>query len=149
MKKMAWFMLVLFLCGCVTIKIPKYIQDASPYKKKFYAHYEETLDAARKALMDEGWRISDMANPAVFEQAQNASEQVRQILIFTEARQTPFIFSSRYMTVNVLIRGSDDGTDVEIRYVAVTPLFFKNASSYKNDPVVNKILNRISDLLEK
>ncbi len=146
---MIWLMAALLLSGCVTVKIPKYIQDASPYKKRFYASFEETLNAARQALGDEGWRISEMANPAVFEQSQVVSPDTKQIVIFTEARQTPFIFSSRYMTVNVFLRNADDGTDVEVRYASVTPMLFKNANNYKNDSVVNKILNRISELLEK
>ena len=149
MKKIALLLAALILSGCVTVKIPKYIKDTAPYTKKFYANFEDALAAARQALGDEGWKISEVANPAIFEQTPATDPNKKQIVIFTETRQTPFIFSSRYMTVNVFLRNADDGTDVEVRYAAVTPMLFKNTNNYKNDPVVNKILNRISELLNK
>ncbi len=150
MRKMVWILLLLVCVGCVTVKVPKYLKDEFPYKKKFYASFEDTITATQRALKEAGWHVSDISSPTVFEGSQAASvPQGKQVLIFTEIRQTPLIFSSRYMSLNVYVRASDDGTDVEIRYISVVPMFFKNSESYKNDTVANKILERISGLLEK
>lgn len=150
MKKIFWIFALLILTGCVTVKIPKYLQDQFPYKKKFYASFDETLTAARQALLDMGWKISEVSSPVVFEHNESTKEiDTKQALFFTEVRQTPLILSSRYMSLNVYVRAADDGSDVEIRYLSVTPMLFKNAQSYQNDTVVNKIFDRISELLEK
>ena len=143
MKRVVYFLLVLALAGCVSVKIPKYLPEKFPYKKKFYADFETTLKAAEEALQDTGWKISDRTHPSLFEEGYVAEDQVRQALIFTEVRQTPLFLSSRYMGLNVFVRAADQGVDVEIRYVSVVPVIFNNRQSYKNDAVVGKVLNRI------
>ena len=149
MKKIWWFMVFVICTGCVTVKIPKYLKDEFPYKKKFYATFDNTLTATKQALKETGWKITEMANPSTFEQDQSVNSKVKQILIFTEIRQTPLILSSRYMSLNLYLRSLEDATDVEIRYISVMPMLFKNSENYKNDDVVNKIFDRISQLLEK
>ncbi|HOW36028.1 MAG TPA: hypothetical protein PL155_06420 [Candidatus Omnitrophota bacterium] len=149
MKKMGLILLVVFLSGCVTVKIPKYLQENFPYKKKFYARYEETLTATQQALKDLGWTVSEVANPTAFErQAETKDTPAQEVLIFTEVRQTPLILSSRYMSLNVYVRAAGDSTDVEIRYISVMPILFKSVKNYKNDPVVDKVFDRISELLK-
>ena len=147
MKKITVLLAVLFLAGCVSVKIPKYLQDKFPYKKKFYADFETTLKAAEQALRDTGWKISETANPGAFEQGDLSGNEAKQILIFTEVRQTPLILSSRYMNLNVFVRTADNGTEVEIRYASVVPVVFQGRENYKNDAVVEKVFNRISELL--
>ena len=44
----------------------KYLKDEFPYKKKFYAGYDETLAATTDALKDLGWQIAETAHPSVF-----------------------------------------------------------------------------------
>ena len=149
MKKIWWFLVFVMCTGCVTVKIPKYLKDGFPYKKKFYATFDNTLTATKQALKETGWKITEMANPSTFEQDQSVNSKVKQILIFTEIRQTPLILSSRYMSLNLYLRSLEDATDVEIRYISVMPMLFKNSENYKNDDVVNKIFDRISQLLEK
>jgi len=151
MKKI-WLGAALFIvcAGCVSVKIPKYLKDEFPYKKKFYASFDETLTATQQALLDNGWHISDMSSPSVFEQDQAPLDpQGKQILIFTEMRQTPIVLTSRYMSLNVYLLSADNSTDVEIRYLAITPMLFKNMENYKNDAVVNKIFDRITELVKK
>ena len=144
-----FIILIFFFSGCMTVKVQKYLEDKAPYQKKFYAAYDKTLATTREALQEMGWRISETANPSVFEQSQATAED-KQILLFTEVRQTPFIFSSRYSHLNVYIKfAGDNTTDVEIRYLAVTPMIFKNSKNYKNNDAVNKIFKRISQLLEQ
>ena len=148
MKKLTCVVLLVILSGCVTVKIPKYLPLENPYKKKFFSSFDEVLTAAKQALVDTGWQMTDMTSPSVFEQQASVQTQWKQILNFTEIRQTPLILSSRYMSINVYLRSVDDGTEVEIRYMAVMPMLFGNSQSYKNDDVVNKILDRIAQLLE-
>ena len=150
MKKLFLVLVAILFAGCVTVKIPKYLQDKSPYQKKYYVGYEETLAATRQALFDSGWKVSEVTSPMAFEQGEITKEDdKKQALIFTEVRQTPLLLSSRYLSVNVYVRAADEGTDVEIRYLGVTPMLFKNAQNFKNDAVVNKIFDRISELVEK
>jgi len=51
------------------------------------------------------------------------------------------------MSLNVYVREIGEGADVEIRYLAITPVLFKDTKSYRNDAVVNKVFNRIDSLL--
>ena len=150
MKKFWIFFLLIWCVGCMTVKIPKYLKDEFPYKHKFYASFDDTLDATIQALNDSGWKVADTSHPAVFEQGIARSDvENKQILLFTDVRQTPLLLSSRYMSLNVYIFSSDETTDVEVRYMAVTPVLFRSAETYKNDPVVNKVFDRIETILEK
>ena len=144
-----WIVVVCICAGCVTVKIPKYLKEEFPYKKRFYADFDETLKATQQALKDTGWVMTEIVNPSLYEQNQAGESSEKQVLIFTEVRQTPLIFSSRYMSLNLYLRTTGDATDVEIRYLAITPMLFKNSESYKNEEVISKIFNRISQLLEK
>ncbi len=148
MKKWVCVGLAILLSGCVTVKIPKYLPTDSSYKKRYFSSFDDVLAATKQALVDTGWKISDMASPSVFEQDASAQGPGKQILIFMDIRQTPLILSSRYMSINVYLRSVDDGTEVEIRYMSVMPALFKSLKSYKNDAVVNKIFDRIAQFLE-
>jgi len=135
--------------GCVTVKIPKYLKSENPYRKEFFASYKDTLDATKKTLDVLGWEITDTVHPSLFEQGADFDEKEnRQVLIFTEARQTPLFLSSRYITLNVYVWPLDNSTNVEIRSFSVTPVLFNNIESYKNDSIVNKIFNQIEKELE-
>ena len=149
MKKVWLLVLLVFCVGCVTVKIPKYLKDEFPYEKRFYAKFDETLNATIQALDDLHWKVTNTSHPSVFEEGVQDDQSKEQILIFTEVRQTPLFLSSKYMSLNVYVIAADDNTDVEIRYVSVMPVFFKHAYNYKNDFVVNKVFDRIAELLEK
>lgn len=150
MKKTILVLLLFFCVGCISVKVPKYLPDQFPYKKTYYASFDDTLKAALQALNDLGWRTTEMTSPSVFEQnLSSADASLKQVLIFTEVRQTPLILSSRYMSINVYVRAIQDGTEVEVRYISVVPVLFKNVKGYRNTGVVDKIFKRISELLEK
>ncbi len=150
MRKIICLILVFLCAGCVSVKVSRYIKEESPYKKNFYASFEETLLAVNKALEEFGWKVTETADPQTYERDQGLpGESVRQVLLFTEVRQTPLIVSSRYMNLNVFLRWDGQKTGVEIRYQAVTPVLVKDMRSQKNDAVVNKILDRIGELLKK
>jgi len=145
MKKFTVMLLLLSLMGCVTVKIPKHLSDEFPYKENFSAVFDETYEITMKSLRDLGWKVSDTTYPAVLDQdLSEEGDEAKQVLIFTDVRQTPFFLSSRYMSLNVIITSVERfSTDVEIRYSSITPILFKNIESYQNNPVVNKVFNRI------
>lgn len=151
MKRTLLFVPLIFCLGCVSVNVPKYLPEKSPYTKTYYSDFDSTFSAVEKSLSDLGWRIADTANPGAFEQDKAAvGPDVKQVLIFTEVRQTPLILASRYMNLNIYIRSADkSSTDVEVRYISVTPTGIKNIKGYKNDEVVNKLLSQIAQYLQK
>ena len=142
---------LIFACaGCVSVQIPQYLQDKYPYKKEFYANYEETLSTVKKILKSSGWTISSTSDPSVYEEnSQNKYSQGQKILIFTQEKQTSMLLFSRYTLLNIYVRALKNSTEVEIRYEALTPFPFKQFRSYRNDSFVNKLFSQIAQRLEK
>ncbi len=136
--------------GCITVKMPQYISADNPYEREFYAGYDQTLDAVIDVLEKTGWKISKKTDPLIFEQnvASDGTEP-KQVLIFTNTRQKALLLGSRYMTINVLVKGADQKTDVEIRYFSVLSTALKNFKSYRNDGLVEKIFKRIANQLHE
>lgn len=149
----AWLVLgALALCsGCTTVTIPQYIQDEHPYPRKFYADFDKVLGAVAQALEDSGWQISKKADPATFEQNKSpGGEDIRQILIFTEVRQTSLILATRYARMNIYLRAADpQTTDAEVRYLTVTSTFFHGFHHYRNNRFIERLFTRVEELLEK
>ncbi len=149
MKRILILLMVVFLSSCVTVKFPRYLKDEFPYKKQYDASFDKTYQATTQALKELGWAIKDTSYPAVFEQkALSGYKDSRQVLIFTDIRQTPLLFSTRYMGLNIYVWSKGNQTEVEIRYLAMTPVLFKSTQSYKNDAVVSKIFKRIGRILQ-
>ena len=148
MKKIFLVALGIFCIGCVTVEIPRYIKEESPYRKTYYASFEEVLLAVTNALEETGWRVSELTNPSIYEEDKQIDESKgKQGLVFTEMRQTPLFLASRYLNLNVFLRSDGQTTDVEIRYMATTPTLFKTMTNHKNDAVVNKIFKHIDEHL--
>ncbi len=149
MKRVIVLFFMLFFVGCVSATIPHYLQDKSPYKKKFYASYDDTLKAVQTTLPDLGWKITSLSDPVVYEQNSAGNEAVpKQILMFTDVRQTAFFLGTRYAKMNIYVRSLSDGTEVEIRYITVTSTPFKTLKNYKNDNAVQRIFDRIEKALK-
>ena len=150
MKKAIVLFFLLFCVGCVSATIPHYLQDKSPYKKKFYASYDDTLKAVQTTLKDLGWKISSVSDPVVYEQnsASNNEAIPKQILMFTDVRQTAFLLGTHYSKMNIFVRSLTEGTEVEIRYITVTSTPFKTLENYKNDNAVQRIFDHIEKVLK-
>jgi phosphoribosyl-dephospho-CoA transferase len=139
---------VLACAGCVTVQMPQYLKDKNPYHQEFYTSYDKALSATTQALEKLGWKITKQANPVVFENDSAAPEvQPRQIILFTNVRQTSMLISSRYTMLNVLVKENNEKVEIEIRYYSVLSFTFKNMESYKNDGLVNKVFDEIAKLL--
>ncbi|MCD4779590.1 MAG: hypothetical protein K8S27_03440 [Candidatus Omnitrophica bacterium] len=149
MKRLSVFIAVLFFSGCASITVPNYIQDDHPYKKKFYGSYDDILNATTQMLMDFGWEISNSNDPNVYERvAVSNGKEDECVLLFTEIRQSSWFIGSRYNRVNIYIRsGASNTADVEIRYMTITSIFFKQFKSFKNNAMAERMFTRIHDLL--
>ncbi len=148
MKRMALIMSVVFLtAGCVSTKLPQYISDKNPYKREFYVPYEEAMAATQKALTEFGWEVSGEGSPSLYERA--GAQEMEETILFTEVRQAPFFLGSRYYKLNAILRSGENKTEVEIRYLTITSLPFKNIESYRDDKAIEKIFDRIAKLLER
>ena len=148
MKRFFWVALCLLIAqGCTSAVIPNYLPDEKPYTKRFQADHKIALQAVRQALRELGWDIEQTLDPLVYEQDQIADSGKDDILIMTAIRQTPLFVGTRYAKMNIYIRSLKDVSDVEIRYLTVTSLPFKNVTSYSNDSAVDRVFEHIEKIL--
>ena len=150
MKKLILLTLLMFLCGCASVDVPKYIKDDHPYKKTVYADFDEVFQATVKILKEFGWEVSGTSDPSVFERtASGGDPQQKQILIFSKVRQMSLVLGSRYARINVYIRGkADSETEIEFRYVNVSSVFVKDFYNYRKDHLVDRMLQHIESLVK-
>lgn len=137
------------LIGCTTTNIPSYIQNKNPYEKEFYADFDAVFKAAQESLKELGWEIVKTSDPSEYERFPVVENAGRQTLLFTEVRQTSMFIGSRYARINVYLREvSENSTTMEIRYLTVTSLVFKNFTNYKNDAAVTRLFDYIEKKLK-
>ncbi len=146
MRKIFWIVCLVFLYGCATARIPQYLADRNSYKKHFYASFDDALQASRTALHDLGWEITSEGDPAVYEEGD--PREARQIILFTEVRQTAMFLGSRYARINIILRTKSEGTEIEIRYLTINSIPFKNIESFRNESAVQRVFERIDELLK-
>jgi len=148
MKKILCVFLLLVLAGCASVSIPHYIQDKYPYKRTFYAQFNEVREIVMRAFERSGWAIEKESEPALFERESGLRSGGKETLFFSKIRQTSLFVGTRFSRVNAYVRASSDNeTEVEIRYVTVTSAAFKNFNDYKNDRAVERIFKYIEERL--
>ena len=140
--------LILFVTGCASLQFPAYIQDKNPYTQKFYGEHDQIVAAVKKSLTDLGWPVDGVADPTTYEQRVPEPES-ENVLIYTQVRQTPMILWTTYRRVNVFVHSKNKVSDVEIRYAKIKALPFKQFKGFKNDPLVKRIFQRITDELNQ
>ena len=147
MKKTA-ILVLFFLMGCASTNIPSYIQDKYPYKRTFYADFDKVYKATAQTLLKYGWTVTGTSDPSVFERSSSTDDsQNKQILIFTDIRQTSLFFGTRYARINAYIRTqSDHSTEVEIRYLTISSMSFKNFYNYRKDKLIERMFKHIEAL---
>ncbi len=150
-KKLLGVLMLLTLVGCATIAIPKYLQSEKPYKKTFYARFEDVLPATIRTLEADGWKIVERADPDVYEmRAGEDIHQGKQILLITNIRKLPVFVASRYARLNVYVTaGVENSTEVEIRYLTVNSVTFKTFRDYTHDQKVERLFKKIDDNIKK
>jgi len=147
-RKLFLVLLCLGWVGCTSAVIPNYLPDQQPYVRRYQADFDQTLKAVHESLTDLGWQIEQTADPLVYEQDKIRQADQRDILIMTGVRQTPLFIGTRYAKMNVYIHSQQQESEVEIRYLTITSLPFKNVSSYNNEKAAERILNYIGKILE-
>ena len=149
MRRIFSFILLIFIVGCTTLQLPSYIQDKHPYTQRFYGEHKEVVDAVTKGLADLGWKAEGNADPFVYEQSRLAEAGSENILLFTQVRQTPMLLWTTYVRLNVFISSKNKVSDVEIRYSKLKAFPFKEFRGYRNDKLVKRIFQRITDYLNQ
>jgi hypothetical protein len=140
-------MLLLLNIGCTSVQIPGYLKDSNPYSKRFYSDFAKTRAATEEVLHQLGWKVAERLDPLVYEQAVvNDLDEERELLV-TEARQMPLFIGTRYARMNIYIRSKKDISEVEIRYLTITSMLFKNFTSYRNNAAAERIFTRIEEHL--
>jgi len=149
MKKFLFICLLISLTGCTIIRVPKYIQDSHPYRKNFYGNFDTVLSATTQTIDDFGWKIAGTSDPVVFEKSRELDDLTgKQIVLFTEIRQTALFLGTRYSRLNAFLRTVDENTtEVELRYITVTSIPFKSFYNYKKDGVIKRIFLHIEQRL--
>jgi len=149
-KKILLILVSLCLFGCSTVNIPKYIKDEKPYKQIVYANFEETLEAATKALSDAGWEIISKSDPNVFEHSASKDPNGQHLLLFTDVKELPLFLGTRYARINTYLRSTSraNETEVEIRYLTVNSVAFASFKNYKHPVAIERIFNDIKNYLK-
>ena len=150
MKRIIIILSLFLLSGCASVKVPGYIRDENPYKKKFYANFDDTLKITVRTLRDFGWDVEKTTNPSVFERSQVPDVKEKQVLLFTNIRSTSMFLGSRYARLNVYIRSiSNNISEVEIRCITLNSVVLKSFTSYKKDAAVERMFKHIEEQLNK
>ena len=140
---------VLFLAGCTALQIPVYIQDKKPYTQRFYGEHGEVVAAIKKSLSDLGWEIDGTANPSVYEEGRVQDPDSENILLYTQLRQTPMVLWTTYTRLNVFVGSKNKTSDVEVRYSKIRSFPFKQFKGFRNDKLVKRMFQRITDELNQ
>ena len=148
-KQIFTFILIFSFTGCASVVVPNYIQDKNPYKHKFYASFEKTLEATLSAVQETGWTVEQQTDPSVFERVENGKFDKKQTLLITGIRKMGFFVGTRYAKLNIYIRtGSGNVSEVEIRYLSVNSTLVKNFHNYKHDKSAERLFLYIESALE-
>ena len=141
--------LCLLACvGCTNIKVTPYVADIHPYRKTFYARFDEAVSAVKAALHESHWTVMDEVDPTIYERTKATSEN-QEVLIFTKTKSSFFLFGNRYKRINVyVVTTPPNQTEIEVRYQKITSLPFKKFYAYKNDRLTGKILRSIEKHLQ-
>ena len=146
MKKILGSLLLLCLIGCSSVRVPNYIRDQYPYKRTFYAPFDQVHATVAETFQESGWVIEKESEPSLFERQRGPENDRKQILLFTKIRQTSFFVGSRYARMNAYLwETADKETEMEIRYLTVTSILLKSFNSYRNDKAVEDIFKRIDE----
>jgi len=149
MVRKIWLVLIVFaLAGCATAQIPAYLHKKFPYTHRFYADYDKALTSLEQTLADLGWVIEKKTDPTVYEEGTAGAPGTQNILLITKVRQTALLIGSRYAKMNIFLNSTDGVSEIELRYVTVTSLPFKNFVSYKNDSAAERFFGRFDQVLD-
>lgn len=142
---------LLTFAGCVRLQIPHYIKADHPYVQNMYGDFDKIVEAVRQVVMRNGWGIERVMNPSVYERSnEEAVYGEKDVLICTNIKQHPRVLYSLYTHLNIFIRATAEGAQVDLRFGKVTSVGFKQFHSVRNDKLANTLLNQVEqELLER
>ncbi len=147
MKNFFIFFSLFILTACSTLSIPEYVPDEHPYQRKYYATYERAVTVTKQALEQFGWKVVKEVDPSVYERVY--MDITDRILLIAAPRRSAYGVGSHQMRLNVrLLAGKSNTTDVEIRYLSLNKVAFKQLRGYREDGVVEPILKRIEEIIK-
>lgn len=145
---------VLFCCfavfwtGCAGLSMPGYIQSENPYKHVYYGDFQTVLGEVKTALNQEGWQVIKEVDPLTYERNPLLSEGSKDhVLIFTNVRKFQRVLYSEVRQLNVYVSKIEEGVEVDVRYRSVKNFYIMRTSSYRNDKLAKRLLNRIEQRL--
>lgn len=144
---------LIFIVGCVTVEVPKYLNDKPAYSKNIEGNFNQTFTATVKSFKDMGWRVSETESTPIAKINNEEVERPAQTaIIITELKQRSMIIFSTYLMLNAYVRYLEENkTEVEIRYLSITsaPPLFRQWRVYKNDGLVEKLYKEINKNISK
>lgn len=132
--------------GCASTRLPLYLQDRGAASRRFYADYEQALQAIQDTLAEEGWQVEKQVSPSVYEQNRYNDLDDHQLLILTSRRTAPGWTGRRYGRLNVYLRSKAGISEVEIRALSVHAWI--RLRRYGNPADVKKIFDGITRRLQ-
>ncbi len=151
MKNVFLSLFLLGALGCSTVNVPPYIQDKHPYTKTLLSNYNKTLLITKKVLQEEGWTLTKSVDPAIYEKGRELDQPgAKQTLIFAQTVHKSWVGTGKYAQINVYLRTVNEAnTEIEIRYLVVKDAFVKSFSHYRNDKLVDNLIEKINQQLKK
>ncbi len=148
MKKLTLLFIAMTLVGCSTVQMPYYIKAEHPYVRKISGDYGQIIAAIKGVLYDLGWGIQDEVNPSEYERREGGEDQSKDVLFFTEAKRHFSLGCFTYDHLNMFVHATADGAEIDIRYESYTSAGPIKHSSFRNDKLVDPILDRIEQLID-
>jgi len=151
MKYFLYVLLLITTFGCSTVNVPPYIQDKHPVTKVLPENYNKVLLTTKKILAQEGWTITKESDPAVYEKGKELdAPNAKQTLVFARTVEKSLIGTGKYAQLNVYLRTVDEiNTEIEVRYLVVNSAVVKSFYDYRNDKLVNNLIEKINQQLKK
>ena len=141
MKKLLGVFFLITLIGCTSIRIPNYIYDKYPYKRTLYVDFDKARAATLETLSEFGWTIEKESEPGLYEYERTPGDGGKQTLLFTQIRDTSFFVGSRHARLNAYLHAAGTNeTELEIRYLTVTSVLFKNSLVESFSSTYNSLL---------
>ena len=150
--KQYFIIIILFsIVGCSTINVPPYIQDKHPYTKTLLSNYNKTLLSTKKVLQNEEWKIVKEVDPTVYEKGKELdSPNAKQTLIFAQTFKKSWVGTGKFAQINIYLRTVDEfNTEIEVRYLVVKNAFVTSFYDYRNDKLVDNLIDKINQQLKK
>lgn len=147
MRNFFWILILMTFVGCSSVRIPTYLQDQSPYTRRFHADFEKASSGVTQALKELGWGIEEITDPLVYEQDRIHDLDEQRTMIITKTRQMPLFIGTRYARMNIFIRSKKNISEIEIRYLTITSFALKSFKNYRNKKEAERIFHQISNFL--